>query len=281
MKEKNNLKNKIIKQLLKIVKSTFANNEIISYTKIHSGYTNLTYLVKLNDNSKWQVRLPFEQTKKIINRKAEKSILDLLNNNDFIYFDIKTGKAIKKWLEGYNPNKAIYSKRKFLDKLFTQIKHIHTLAINKRHNFQKINLSVYTNTKQLTNLDKIYVTKFNELVDIRKNDKLVINHTDINPDNILVLLPNNKIHLIDFEWVGLASDYWDYANFIRETNLNYKNFQWNKYIDNFDMKILKQYIYITSVFAYLWTFNMPQTPKIIKYRLLTKKQIIIHYNDVK
>jgi thiamine kinase-like enzyme len=109
----------------------------------------------------------------------------------------------------------------------------------------------------------------------------VINHTDINPNNILVLLPSNKIHLIDFEWVGLASDYWDYANFIRETNLNYKNISWDKYIANFDINILKQYIYITSVFAYLWTFNMPQTPKIIKYRSLTKKQILDHYNDVK
>jgi thiamine kinase-like enzyme len=52
---------------------------------------------------------------------------------------------------------------------------------------------------QLNNLDEIYINKFNELVNLRKNDKLVINHTDINPNNILVLLPSNKIHLIDFE----------------------------------------------------------------------------------
>lgn len=279
MKKKINSNNKIIKRLTKIVKISFPSNEIVSYTEIHSGYTNLSYLVKLNDNSKWQVRIPHQQTKKIINRKAEKNILDLLNYRDFVYFDIKTGIAIKKWFEGYNPNKAIYCKRKFLSNLFSQINHLHSLNIKKNHNFKKINLSSYD--MQLNNLDEIYISKFNELVNLRKNDKLVINHTDINPDNILVLLPSNKIHLIDFEWVGLASDYWDYANFIRETNLNYKNISWDKYIANFDIIILKQYIYITSVFAYLWTFNMPQTPKIIKYRSLTKKQILTHYNDVK
>lgn len=279
MKKKNNIKNKIIRQLEKIVKLSFPNNEIISYTKIHCGYTNLSYLVKLNDNSKWQVRIPHEQTKKLINRKSEKNILDLLNNKDFIYFDIKTGKVIKKWLEGYNPNKSIYSKKKFLDKLFAQIKHLHSLPIKRKYNFKKINLCAYD--KQLNNLDKAYVNKFHELINQRKNDKLVINHTDINPDNILVLIPSNQIHIIDFEWVGLASDYWDYANFIRETNLNYKNIKWSKYIDNFDISVLEQYIYITSVFAYLWTFNMPQTPKIIKYRILTKKQILIHYPNGK
>jgi hypothetical protein len=85
------LKQKAIKLFVNNTK--FKSHQIKSIKQIHKGYTNISFLFTLVNNQQYQVRLSNDN--KLINRKNEFAMLRNINNKDFIYFDIKTGNAIK------------------------------------------------------------------------------------------------------------------------------------------------------------------------------------------
>ncbi len=245
------------------------NGKVISMEDIHSGYTNISYLATFENGKKYQVRIPHRSD--LINRANEHQIISLMGDQKFVYFDARTGVAIKEWIEGTNPKIYSWKKWKHTDELFSLIKKIHQLKLPKENTFKPINFDVYNDN--LYRLDLKFQTKYLGIIDKYREDPTVVSHTDINALNIIID-NNKKLHLIDYEWCGLASDYWDYANFIREARLWwYESIDWKKYIANFNMQKLKNYIFVCSVFAYLWTWTMPQTNKIIKYRKRTIRQI--------
>lgn len=268
MKKINNLKEYVTNLVKNIFKGK--NGEVVSVKGVHLGYTNESFIVTFSNKKKYQVRLP--HCGNLINRNNEYRMIQILNIKYFDYFDPKSGIAVKKWIPGRTPWILPFWKWSKVDELFSCIRKIHhTSLANTNHKFQKIVFNAYN--ENLFRLKLQYQTKFLALLDTYRDDVCVLNHSDINPQNI-IKDNNGRIHLIDFEWCGLAPDYWDYANFIRETRINwYTKINWNKYIDNFNMQKLKDYIYICSVFAYLWTWMMPQTSKIKKYRAKVLRQV--------
>lgn len=268
MKQIKNYKEYTIKLLQDVFMGK--NGEITSMHAIHNGYTNYSYVVTFENGKKYQVRLP--HCGNLINRSNEYQVLSLLGNQDFIYFDIKTGIGVKEWIDGKSPRIPYFWKWKQVDDLFTQIRKIHQTKVPFDVKLKKLNFDLYN--QNLFKLKLAYQTKFLSIIETYKGDEMVLSHTDINAPN-LILDKNKKLHIIDFEWCALASDYWDYANFIRESRITwYGLIDWNKYIDNFDMNKLKDYIFASSVFAYLWTYMMPQTKKMIKYRRRTLRQVV-------
>lgn len=275
MNKQSNYRDQAIELLKKVLKRK--NGSIVSMKDIHCGYTNQSFLVEYSNGKKFQVRLP--HCGDLINRVNEYKALSMLGKqNQFVYFDTKTGAAIKKWIEGKNPKIHWWKKWKYMDELLTLIHEIHACKIPRGNKLSRLNLDAYN--ENLHKLKIKYQTKFLHIVDSCNSDTQVLNHTDINALNIIIANDDQKLHLIDFEWCGLASDYWDYANFIRESKVRYEYVDWGKYIDGFDMQKLKEYIYACSVYAYLWTFQMPQTKKIKKYRLRTLRQISYYARGV-
>jgi len=273
------MRNKKIKeQAIAVFKKALPDqaNDIKSIKDIHTGYTNYSFLVELNDGTKYQVRIPHSSD--LINRKIEHKVLQLTNNDLFVYFDEKTGIAIKKWVEGKHPNIFEINSKEFLDNLFSIIKKLHSVNVDTTQvPIEKICIEKFN--EHLHDLAFEYQKKYLCLIDRRRNDKVVLSHSDINPLN-LIYGHNDKITLIDFEWCCLASDYWDYANWVRETGINFKNIEWNKYIDNFSMETFQDYLFLSSVFAYAWTFAMPESRKIISYRKRVMKQVAKYYKLV-
>lgn len=267
MKNIDNPKQFAIDLLNKVIGKKDGN--IVSLKPIHLGYTNQSFIATYSNGKKYQVRLP--HCGDLINRSNEFKMLSLMKDKSFIYFDVKTGIGIKQWLPGKNPRIPTFWQWKQADNLFAEIKKIHAIPVPKGSKFQKINFDAYN--QNLYHLKLAYQTKYLSIIQTYRDDKVVLSHTDINADN-MIIDNNNKLHLIDFEWCGLASDYWDYANFIREARiLWYPKIDWKKYIDKFDMQKLKDYIFVCSVFSYLWTWAMPQTKRIKKYRFRTLRQI--------
>lgn len=242
----------------------------IKYMKpIHNGYTNHSFFVEYENGKQFQVRIP--HCGDLINRTNEYQVLTMTGQKDlFPYFDLKTGIAIKKWIPGRNPHIGRWKVWRDTDKLFSKIKKLHSMPLPPKHNLKTLNLDAYN--ENLFHLKLKYQTKFLQIVDTYRDDLMVLNHTDINAQNILIT-PSGNLNLIDFEWCGLASDYWDYANFIRESAIRYTNIDWEKYIKNFDIQKLKDYIFAAAVNAYLWTWAMPQSKKIIRYRRKTLRQV--------
>jgi thiamine kinase-like enzyme len=186
-----------------------------------------------------------------------------INNKDFIYFDIKTGNAIKEWLDGHNPTTNEINTKEFLDAFSSRLNRLHStkpkfsISIHDHYEFFKM-----ANIK----MSKYHQDKYKYLVNKYKNDKLVLSHNDLSSDNLLWDKTENKVHLIDYEWSRLNSVYWDVANFIRETKLSKKSIAYLATINKLKLNILKDFVYICINFAYQWTFAMPQTKKIITYR---------------
>lgn len=267
METLNNPKSFAIKLLNEVIKDK--NGEIKTIKPIHNGYTNQSFYVEYANGKKYQVRIP--HCGDLINRTNEYQVLTMTGQKDiFPYFDIKTGIAIKKWLPGSNPKIKVLKVWKHVDQLFAKIKALHNMPLPTKHSLKPLNLDAYN--ENLFHLKLKYQTKYLEIVDLYRDDPMVLNHTDINSQNILID-DNDSIRIIDFEWCGLASDYWDYANFIREEGLRYSHLDWEKYIKGFDMKKLKDYIFATAVSAYLWTWAMPQTRKMIRYRRKVLRQV--------
>ena len=258
---------------MKLLQDVFMgkNGEVTSLKPIHRGYTNFSYIVQFENGNIYQVRIP--HCGKLINRANEYQVLSLVGDDSFVYFDVKTGIGVKKWIDGKNPKIPFRRKWKLADELFGTIKKLHDKNIPADSKFKKINFDVYN--QNLYHLKLAYQAKYLNLIDQYKSDHVVLSHTDINREN-MIQDKQDKLHLIDYEWCGLASEYWDYANFIRESRiLWYKDIEWKKYIQDFELQKLKNYIFVCSVYSYLWTWVMPDSKKIRKYRKRTLRQI--HY----
>lgn len=243
-------------------------NQIVEIKKIHHGFTNESYLFIINDQNKFQVRLA--GCNEIVSRENERLILNTINDTNYIYYDDK-GNSIKKWIIGKHPN-FLFNKKTILSLLSKEIKKLHSINVMNskiiKHDYLEFfnQSSKYIKRKDLN----IYI----ELINKYQNLELVLSHNDINPHNMLYNKKNNKVYLIDYEWGRLNNKYWDIANFFRETNLNIK---WLKYLVNeygdLDINIMYDFLLITTLFALQWTYAMPQTDKIIKYRSILIKKI--------
>lgn len=244
--------------------------KIINIKDIHSGYTNISFVATFENHKTYQVRLPHEEVQLLLNRRNEYAILKYLGlHNRFDYFDKETGAAIKQWIPGKCPRIHKWMRWKHTDQLFRMIKKIHETKVPSHFKLGHINLDAYNANLHRFNL--AIQAKFLSIIDTYRDDKMVLNHTDINAKNI-ILSKSGRLHLIDFEWCGYASDYWDYANFIRESRIAYSRIKWDKYIKDFNMDKLRDYIFASAVYAYLWTWMMPETKKILKYRRQTYRQ---------
>jgi thiamine kinase-like enzyme len=104
-----------------------------------------------------------------------------------------------------------------------------------------------------------------------------LSHNDLSADNLLLTV-KKQIIFIDYEWSRLNNEYWDLANFIRETKLSNRNITFLATKSNLSLTILQDFIYICTNYAYQWTYMMPQTTKILQYRKQLNKQLNLYYN---
>lgn len=248
--------------------SKYKKENILKIKQIHSGFTNVSFLFKTDDKKKYQVRLGGAND--IVNRKNEFNILKAINDINYIFID-KDGNAIKKWINGINP-KFFFNKKKLLNLLILEIMKLHKTNIK---DFEIINhdyLSFFDKTIFFDQFDKDMYLK---LINKYKNLDLVLSHNDINPKNMIYDYKSRKIILIDYEWGRINNKYWDVANFFRETNLNIK---WLDYMLSFytdlDKKIMYEFLYLCTNFAYQWTFGMKETKKILNYRKKIKVKLM-------
>jgi thiamine kinase-like enzyme len=116
--------------------------------------------------------------------------------------------------------------------------------------------------------------KYKNLVLKYKNLKKIISHNDLSSENLLWNQKEHSVYFIDYEWGRMNNIYWDFANFIRETNLKKQSIDYLCKNNKLKRDVLMDFVYICINYAYQWTFAMPQTKKILTYRkkILAKLQ---------
>lgn len=234
--------------------------DIINACPIKKGFTNTSFLIKTNDDKKFQLR--FGSVNEYISRENEYNIIQSLSRNDYIYFDKSSGDMIKVWR-----NDSIFKtwSNKNLLLFIKEIKKIHNIKIkNDVPIFDPyIMESNFIDNKLLGEL-KILNSKYKDL-------KKCVCHNDLNNNNILI--SKNKLYIIDYEWCKINSPYWDLANMARE-KLPYKKILFLiKHYGDLDFIIFKDFLIMTSIYALKWTYTIKQNKKIKKYQKKISKRL--------
>ena len=191
------------------------------------GLTNLNYLVTY-EKSAYVLRLPGVGTEKIVNRRREE-----LTTNNALEYTVPTlfysGGAVK--MTEYVPGARFFDPNDM--KQLVDV--LHLLSDMHKKPFLDLRLSrdleaellVYERVikENLGNINPFDYEKYRRLrpsampmIQEAAAHPKALTHGDLLPDNILVK-PDGGIVLIDFEYAGCVSPYWDYASLMLENNI--------------------------------------------------------------
>lgn len=219
------------------------------YMMVQNGYVNDSY--KIQVDGKWMQKRVAKLS--IANWENEKKVYAKTNTK--IEFQ-ENGGFLKEWIPGKEvklwTNKKIMSLRK---------------AIEEFHALDKkgiINHDWLAAKKYKDNISKELWSEFNELISTFKDHKKVLSHNDINSHN--VIWDGNKIHLIDFEWARVNSEYYDYAQFEVAEGVHILPIE-------MDLEKHKKMCKAIIIFNLLWTYSMPDSKKVNKLRMKYKKML--------
>ncbi len=254
---------------LENIKITISNTLNISLDEIHDievlkkGMTNRSFLFSYR-GKRYIIRMPGEGTEKLINRKTEVEVYDVIGgrgiSDNIIYINPQNGYKITEYFEGARVcNPDVEDDLKKCIDLLRKFHQLHLSVKNKFDLYEQIDLyetlwggknsiySDYMETKNKINTLKKYID--------RQNKEYCLTHIDANPDNFL-FTSDGKVRLIDWEYAGMQDPHVDIAMFCIYSM--YDKWQVDRLIDiYFNNKCtrndrLKIYCYISTC-GLLWS----------------------------
>lgn len=238
--------------------------EISDLSLLKKGMTNhsVSFFYK---NDKYIMRIPGKGTERLINRKAEKEVYDVIKGFDIcdeiIYIDSKSGYKIVKYLNDYR-NCNPYNKHDLII-CMQKLKHFHSLKLKVNHKFNVFEkIEFYEDLREQKesiyndyDITKKHVFELKDYIE-RNIDNICLTHIDAVADNFLIDSQDDSVRLIDWEYAGMQDPHIDIAMFCL-----YSAFDRNQVDDLIDIYFenkctkrirLKIYCYI-SVCGLLWS----------------------------
>lgn len=187
-------------------------------TKLNKGMTNDTYIFEYKNNQ-YIIRIPGKGSEKLIDRYQEGKVYSALKGKNIceniIYYDETTGCKIAEFYQNArvcNPHD----------------KNDISLAINKLKEFDNLNLQVdfeFNIFEKIESYEKLFAnkSKYNDYVSVKNKiyelkpfiednvQQKTLTHIDFVYDNILII--NNEVKLIDWEYAGMQDPHVDIAMF--------------------------------------------------------------------
>ena len=240
-----NVKNK---KTVKMLIERLVGGEIDQLKKFRKGTINHNYTFYYSEVL-YFAKIPLFR---VSDWETEKKVYEKLDKN--VKYDVSTGLLVRPWIKADPITSWNLMKLESLQKEIGKLHRVKVKGVGK-HNW-----STYDK-----HLDKIYmedVTFFKKNRDKYSKDPLVLSHNDIHMENVLWDKKKRKVHLLDFEWSSMASDYFDFASFYINDGIKLKAKNTQK---------LNNYIYMTLVYFVLWTYDVQQTSKVKKLRKKYKK----------
>ena len=208
-----------------VIKNYIGLDAIRDIYPLKKGLTNISFIFECYGGDKYVFRVPGEDTDKIINRREEAEIYRMLNGkgitDELIHIDPETGVKVTRYWE--NSRSCDYAKRSDIVRCLEVIKTLHSLGLKVDHEYDIFEFSqLYEDNiaggvsmfeDHAQTKENIYSLRaFLKAVD----EPHVLSHIDANPDNFL-FTPDasgcETIHLIDWEYSGMADPYYDVAYF--------------------------------------------------------------------
>ncbi|AGX89031.1 phosphotransferase [Mycoplasma parvum] len=242
-------------------------SQIRSFKKILVGFSNQIFKIVLLDGRAFKVRIA--ENNHLISRENELAILKLIEDPYLLAYDKTTGNAIYEWVEGDQ------LKVRFIDEEIL----LKVIELgNKYHSVPKEKLVDIEEHKHFDFYSKIdkdrmeyqeYFPIYKELIDKHKNLPKVLTHNDISLKNLIHSIKENgenELILIDYEWARINTIYWEYGNFIKESQLTLDKIELLAQLLNLDLKILIDFAFIATFYSWQLSFSWDRSERLEKYR---------------
>ena len=211
-----------------MIQKTLHDKEINNLNLISTGWTNIVYEAKIDENESYFFRFPRDdfwirtivkdcEFAKFINGKTTYTTSNLkLQNDNSRYFSVHQkidGVALTEKMDNLNKDE--------IEKLSYQISdfmyQLHNLKYNKDEIFScnnvGLNLVDFLNELIELHLDSEN-KKFWKYDEISKKENNCLVHGDFNPGNIIIDENNNISAVIDFGFAGFGNKYFDISRII-------------------------------------------------------------------
>ncbi len=233
--------------------------------KIDTGYTNDIYHVTLTNGE--ELKLRFAATNPYINRELEKILETKFNSKDIIYWH-DNGDYIKKWIDG-DELVLKHMDNSIWEEAIEITGRIKNTSITS---FVQINKPVYydENVKLEPMLKEAY-EYYVSIINSFSSSDFSLCHNDFSCSNILINRKNGRLEVFDFEWASYNHNYWDIANLIKDTEIDYEDLRELRAFRDFRWNLLIEIIFAVHFYSYFWTYKVEPNKKIIAYR---KKMVV-------
>ncbi len=182
------------------------------------------------------------------------------------YFSIKSGNMILPWINGNMPTEDEFSSINFINKLTKRLKELHNLNCEKlfkpfNHIKTRIDLCKKFNISLPNYIDTLS-KKLNYLEFVLNNNPTIgLCHNDLNCSNIL--LSNNNLYFIDYEYSAMGDVFWDLATISWLLDDNCRKdllIQYFGYYKEEDYKKLLDFLYVVKFYNATWSLLKTKDP---------------------
>jgi len=200
-------------KIIDVVKRSIAKDVEIDF-RLLGGMSNYTYVVK--GEEKYTVRIPGEFDTYFVSREEEKTGIEIFSSlgltNETIYFNLKSGEKIAKYVEGKSLNEVTDRKYKEISKLMKKY-HNSNITTNITYSpFERLNkYNSYLDKSVIDNKYNEFLTEFLTHKDYLESMPLCLCHNDSQPSNFINSV--NGLLIVDFEFFGMNDLMYDIACF--------------------------------------------------------------------
>jgi thiamine kinase-like enzyme len=183
--------------------------------RLMGGMSHLTYHIRIHDID-YTYRIIGKDGNLFVDREVEYQNLKIIEslelNNETVYFDIETGEKAAKYVEGTVLSTVDF--HPYLEEVAKTLKKLHHSDVSPASDYgliQRLELyESYTNmrTPLYQELKEKWISVYQEK---HENQQKVFCHNDAQRSNIVV--GNDRIYLLDWEYAGLNEFYYDIASF--------------------------------------------------------------------
>lgn len=255
--------------------------DIANSERLVEGYSNDSYKIDTTSSGSYFVRIG--RPCAALDRDIEGRILKALTGFDLdvIYYDVKTGNQIRRWIDGVNPTEGQLTSVAFYDLLAVKIKQLHSIDLSATLKKEKMDYHLYD--AYWNALDSKYHDLFKQILDQQKDQPMVFSHNDLTPWNVIYDDKNQHLAFIDYEWAAYNWPVFDVANFVRDANIHHTDLEkrfLSYFSDEFSYDDLLNFIFVSCCYSYLWTYSVPATEQILGYRNRVFDKLVEFYNEI-
>ena len=188
--------------------------------RLMGGMSNYTYIIEINGKL-YTFRIPGKKAEKFVDRIVEADHIKLVEqldlNNNTIYLDTESGYKIAEYIEGTPLHEL--EPLSFLNEAAKVLHKIHDSGLKSDYDYNPIGRLAlyesylfeysYVHSKRYESLKEKFLSYKDQFMD---DSKLVLAHGDSQISNFVVL-KDNSMKLMDWEFTGNNDPYYDIACF--------------------------------------------------------------------